>query len=245
MAGQTVRRRWPLLLALGSGAVVLVVVLLGSERTSPVSAPPGQEAEAPAGHLAPPPPVVAASTGPGPRSFAGAVPIGFARTPDGAAAAATSYLSTLHRLVVLVPAERETALRRISAPAADAVVSQAMDAMAALDAILVEARDAKPGARLFLREVPVAYEVEQFEPQRARVQCWSLGLVLVEGRTEATQVWSTNTVELVWEGDDWRLWSWSRLPGPVPATPYITATAPDEVLSAIEGWEGFSYVPSS
>ncbi|MGI8983163.1 MAG: hypothetical protein ACR2HM_01300 [Acidimicrobiales bacterium] len=171
--------------------------------------------------------------------------MGFARSPDGAAAAASSYLSALHGLVLLDPVERETAVRRMAAPSAESVVDQTLESMEALDLILAEARAELPGARVLLREVPVAYDVEQFDPDRARVACWSLGIVLVEGRTQASEVWSTNTVELVWEQDDWRVWSWSRQPGPVPAVTTDGATEPARLLSAIEGWKGFRYVPSS
>lgn len=245
------RRLWPLVVLAGVTVAALATLVLGDGRdASP--APPPEDATVPAdeavavdGVVAPPPPVVPASSGPGPASSEGGVPVGFARSPDGAAAAASSYLSALHGLALRDPLERETTVRRIAAPGAEDVVDQTLESMEALDLILAEARVELPGARVLLREVPVAYDVEQFDPDRARVACWSLGLVLVEGRTQATEVWSTNTVELVWEEDDWRVWSWSRQPGPVPAVTTDGATEPAQLLSTIEGWEGFRYVPSS
>ncbi len=247
MAGQSRRRwSWPLLIVALTVAALAVVALGGSGE--PILVPPPEDVAIPTeGVVAPPPPVVPASfdSGPGPASSDGGVPVGFARSPDGAAAAASSYLSTLHGLVLLDPVQREAAVRRMAAPSAESVVNQAVESMEALDLILAEARTELPGARVLLREVPVAYDVEQFDPARARVACWSLGIVLVEGRTQATEVWSTNTVELVWEEDDWRVWSWTRQPGPVPAVTGDGATDPARLLSAIEGWEGFRYVPSS
>ncbi len=251
MAGVPGRSRWPWLALVLAGVIVipLAVVALGNGRDpSPASSGAASVGEAPAaaaGVVAPPPPVVPASAGPGPSSSDGGVPVGFTRSPEGAAAAASSYLSTLHSLVLLDPSERESAVRRMAAPSAESVVVQALESMEALDQILAEARSELPGARVLLREVPVAYDVEQFDPDRARVACWSLGLVLVEGRTQATEVWSTNTVDLVWEQGDWRVWSWSRQPGPVPAVAADGASEPAQLLSAIEGWEGFRYVPSS
>ena len=245
MAGQPRRRFWLLLVVAGLTVTALGIVALGGGHDPAPTSPGEDEPASPEGVVAPPPPVLAAATGPGPASSDGGVPVGFARSPDGAAAAASSYLSTLHGLVLLGPVEREAAVRRIAAPSADSVVSQALESMEALDVILAEARAELPGARVLLREVPVAYDVEQFDPDRARVACWSLGIVLVEGRSQATEVWSTNTAELVWEQGDWRVWSWSRQPGPVPAVTADGASDPAQLLSAIEGWEGFRYVPSS
>ena len=248
MAGRSRHRwSWPLLGVIGLTVAVLAVVALGGDE-DPVLDPLPEDVAVPTeGVVAPAPPVVPASfrSGPGPARSDGGVPVGFARSPDGAAAAASSYLSTLHGLVLLDPVQREAAVRRMAAPSADSLVNQAMESMEALDLILAEARTELPGARVLLREVPVAYDVEQFDPARARVACWSVGIVLIEGRTLATEVWSTNTVELVWEQDDWRVWSWARKPGPVPAVTGDGASDPTQLLSAIEGWEGFRYVPSS
>jgi hypothetical protein len=246
MAEQPHRRRvWPLLVVAGLTFTAVAAVALGGGHDPSPTSTGEEEGASPEGVVAPPPPVLAAATGPGPASSDGAVPVGFARSADGAAAAASSYLSTLHGLVLLDPVEREAAVRRMAAPSAESVVNRALESMEALDVILAEARAELPGARVLLREVPVAYDVEQFDPDRARVACWSLGIVLVEGRTQATEVWSTNTVELVWEQDDWRVWSWSRQVGPVPAVTPDEASDPAQLLSAIEGWEGFRYVPSS
>jgi len=173
------------------------------------------------------------------------VPVGFARNQAGAATAATSYIATLQSLMLVGRGEREAAVRRMVAPGAGPVVDEAVDGLAFLDRIVADARAALPGARVLVRDVPVAYSVAPFDPDRARVRVWSVGIVLIEGRTEATEVWSTNTVDLTWRDGDWRVVAWARAAGPTPAASLVSATPPTAVLAAIDGWEGFRYVPSS
>jgi hypothetical protein len=67
----------------------------------------------------------------------------------------------------------------------------------------------------------------------------------VEGRTEATEVWSTNSVGLVWEAGDWRVAWWVRASGPVPASTREAPTPSEAVLRAVAGWKGFQHAPES
>ncbi len=195
--------------------------------------------------LAPAPPVVS-ETGrtPGPADTDGVVPVGYAHSRSGAAAAATTYLATLHRLVTLDDSRRRAALERMAAARADSVVEMSLEALEFLDAQVAGAREALPDARVFLREVPVAFELRRYTDDAATVSIWSVGVVLIEGLTEATEAWSTNTVELVWEDGDWRVKSWESATGPVPALAHAETSSPAEVIAAIGAWEGYRYVPS-
>ena len=224
--------------------VLVAAVVLGACGGSGSGREASREAEAAA---APAPPVGPASSarGPGPSETEGGVPVGYDRSASGAAAAATTYLSTLHQLVALGDAERRAALGVLSADGADAVAEEATVAFATLDDVVNRARATTPDARLFLREVPMAYTVSRFTDTRAQVEIWSVGIVIVEGATQATEVWSTNTVELVWEDGDWKVWSWARRAGPQPSLAPAAAAPATEVLDAIEGWEGYRYVPAA
>ncbi len=238
------RRRSVLLLGvLGVVLVALALALFGGSRSSPPTT--GLQRQPSKGVATPPPPLGTdtqdAQVAPGD----GALPSGFAHNPGGAATAATSYISALHGLVLAERGEREKAARAMAARGARGVVDQTLDSLAIFDRVVADARVALPNARVLVRDVPVAYKVNHFDPGRAEVRVWSVGLLLIEGRTEATEVWSTNTVQLAWEEGDWRLSSWSRATGPTPATGVDKPTPPAAVLAAIEGWEGFSYVPSS
>jgi hypothetical protein len=222
--------------------VLVAVVLLGA-----CGGGAGNEASREASAAAAPAPPVAASAdrGPGPSATEAGVPVGYEQSSDGAAAAATTYLSTLHQLVTAGDPERRAALGVLRADGADAVTEEATAAFATLDSVVSRARSTTPDARLFLREVPMAYTVSRFTDARAQVEVWSVGIVIVEGATQATEVWSTNTVELVWEHSDWKVWSWTRRAGPQPSLAATTPVPAAEVLDAIEGWEGYRYVPAA
>lgn len=166
------------------------------------------------------------------------------RSEDDAAAAAARSLAELARLTRSGPTGREAALRRMVSEDSGPIVAQALAAMASVDQTVAGARAVLPGARMMLREVPVAFVVRDFSPDRAQVAVWGLSLVLIEGRTQATEVWSTNVVDLTWEAGTWRVAGWTRTPGPVPAAGLEAPTDPRSVLNAVDGWEGFSYVPS-
>ncbi|MEW6474288.1 MAG: hypothetical protein AB1679_18710 [Actinomycetota bacterium] len=179
----------------------------------------------------------------GPRAVEAGVPVGYTRSAAGAAAAATQFLGTLTRLVHSDGPTREAALRRIAAPSASGVVDGGLAALGAVDRLVAEARARRPGARVLLTDVPVAYRVEQAGGDTARVDVWSVGLVLFEGATEATEVWSTSSLDFIWSGGDWRVVQWSRTSGPAPAVRPSTAARPDDVLNAVADWRGFRHDP--
>lgn len=235
-------------LVVGAGAALAAIVLAGScgrGGGGEPSVPGGGRAVVPAAPAAAPLPADPGG-GPGPSSHDGIVPVGFAHTEAGAAAAANAYFATLQRLVLSDQAVREAALRRMAASSASDVVDGGLAALRAVDAFLDDARKQHSEAEAFLKEIPVAYRVESGPGDtEAQVDVWSLAVFLVEGRTEATEVWSTNSVGLVWEGGDWRVAWWVRATGPVPAAPRQAPTPSDEMFRAVAGWKGFQHAPES
>jgi hypothetical protein len=184
--------------------------------------------------------------GSGPSSYDGIVPVGFSHNEAGAAAAANAYFATLQRLVFSDRKVREAALRRMAASSASDVVDGGLAALRAVDAVLEDARRQHSDAGAFLKEIPVAYRVQSAGGgTEAQVDVWSLAVFLVEGRTEATEVWSTNSVGLVWEAGDWRVAWWVRASGPVPAATREAPTPSEAVLRAVAGWKGFQHAPES
>jgi len=207
-------------------AVLLTGVLLSSRR-GPESSPATSAASAPT------PPVAPAGSSPAPGS------------PRSAASAAAGYLAELSRLTLAGPSGREAALRAMAATDGRKVVPETLAAMGSLDRVVAQARAAVPGARVLLREVPVAFSVRSSGPERAEVRIWGMSLLVIEGRTAATEVWSTNTFDLSWEAGRWRVSGWARSPGPVPAAGLQPPTEPGAVLDAVDGWEGFGYAPAA
>ena len=226
---------------IGLGVAAVIAVAAGSaascggeRRAAPW--PPGQASPA----------VTSASVAgaeAGPRGVEAGVPVGYSRNEAGAAAAATQFLATLSRLVYSDGRAREAALRRIADPSAPNVVDSGVGALAAVDRLIADARVRRPNARVLLTDVPVAYRVDRVSADTAQISVWSVGLVLVEGATEASEVWSTNSVDLIWSAGDWRVARWHRASGPAPAVGRSTPAPPNEVLAAIGDWKGFRHDP--
>ncbi len=63
--------------------------------------------------------------------------------------------------------------------------------------------------------VPLAYTVRAFRPDRARIVLWLLD---VSGTSAAPPVehYRTLDVRLVWRGGDWRIAAMAGRPGPIP-----------------------------
>jgi hypothetical protein len=168
--------------------------------------------DAPGAQAAPPPPAHPAER-PGPSRDVDGAPAGFARTREGVRAAAIAYTATLsQRLLYLQPTAAEAAVRAVAADAsADTLVA---DALASLRA----ARDplaAGTGATWWVVE-PLAVKVEAFSAGRARVSVWLVRVLSHQGVVVPQSSWVSETVELVWEDHDWKLWSDTSTPGPTP-----------------------------
>lgn len=151
--------------------------------------------------------------GPGPTRETDGAPAGFARTREGARAAAIAYTATLsQRLLYAEPTTAEAAVRAVAADASeDSLVA---DALAGLDAAR-EPLATGTGATWWAVD-PLAVKVEAFSPDRARVSVWLVRVLSRQGVVVPQSSWLTETVELVWEADDWHLWADSSRPGPTP-----------------------------
>lgn len=162
------------------------------------------------------PPAVAspaAAIGPGPTADIDGAPAGFARTRAGVQAAAIAYTATLsQRLLYLEPAAAEAAVRAVAADASeDSLTADALDALHAARQPLAEGT----GATWWIVE-PLAVKVEAFSDDRARASVWLVRVLSRQGVVVPQTSWVTETVELVWEDGDWRLWSDTSTPGPTP-----------------------------
>jgi len=155
----------------------------------------------------------AEAVGAGPTREVDGAPAGFARTREGAQAAAIAYTATLsQRLLYLEPADAEAAVRAVAADAsADTLTADALDSLEAARTPLAEGS----GATWWIVE-PLAVKVEAFSTDRAGVSVWLVRVISRQGVVVPQASWVTETVELVWEDGDWRLWSDTSTPGPTP-----------------------------
>jgi hypothetical protein len=140
-------------------------------------------------------------------------PAGFARSRDGARQAAIAYTATLsQRLLYLEPDAAEAAVRAVAAEASADTLTN--DVLAGLRTVR-EPLAMGTGATWWVVE-PLAAKVEAYTADRARVSVWVVRVLSRQRVVVPQSSWVTETVELVWEGGDWRLWSDESTPGPTP-----------------------------
>lgn len=185
------------------GAIVLRRDDASTARTvEMVRAAPGASPAAPA----------PATTDPGPSGIEHGVPAGFARTKAGAVVAAAAFVCTGQELVDMDLLEVEAAVRQMATTgAADAQVRDTIDRLAAARQVL----QGGTGPIIF-RQASIAWRVESYTPERARVAVWNVG-VLARDRVAPPQAgWFTSTFDLVWERGDWKIDAEVVVPGPAP-----------------------------
>lgn len=183
-----------------------------------------------------------ASTGPGaggagdpasagPADDEWGVPVGYRNGEPGARAAAVGWVAALGPLMRMGPVATGDTLRAL------------MSDQAATDTIATFRDERSRFARQFGAdpanaiwvESPLQVDVVEIGDASATVRVWSQLLVGVP--TDSVQVlWRTQTISLVWEGDDWRVADVSRVEGPTPLTVPGALPASGGELAAVAGW---------
>jgi hypothetical protein len=214
--------------AAGISALSLVTGLALASQLSgggSVSTGSATQVEAPAEH------------GPGPTGIVDGIPSGFARTREGAIAAASAYVTTGQPLLDLDPLSAERAVRRLAASAhADRFATETLEQLRSARAALAEGR-----GPIVYRQAVVAYRVDAFDPDRARVSIWNVGVLTRDGVAPPQAAWATSTFDLVWEEGDWRIWAEAVVPGPAPILNNSAAPATTrQFMGALEGFVDFA-----
>lgn len=177
-----------------------------------------------------------AAATPGPAGRERGVPAGFARTREGAVAAAASFVTTGQALLDMDPLAAGEAVRQMAAAAtADARAEELVSRLAALRRTLT------PGTGpIVYRQSALAWRIEGFTPDRARVAIWSVGVLSRDGVAPPQAGWAVSRVDLVWERGDWRLWAETVTPGPTPipddSAPPATSA---QLAAALDGFTDF------
>ena len=164
-----------------------------------------------------PAPVPAKDGGAGTRA---GVPVGFPRTPTGAATAVAAYQRSFASPTIL---RSEVLRRRIEAVATPDYVDEMLAANSPGERRLASGPigvSLAKGLQTLYAAVPVGYRIESFSPQRARILTWGftlLGAVTVE---PAAYFGITHTL-LLWSEGEWKIAETRASFGPTPklATP--------------------------
>lgn len=224
------RAAWPLLAAafVSGLAVALLLAPGGADHDAPAS--PAARSEAPEATGA------AAVDVAGPTAVVEGVPVGFARTEAGAVAAAASFVCTGQALLDMSPQSAERAIRELAAAAsADELVSGHLDQLAGAREVL-----AAGNGPIVYRQSAIAWRVQAYDRNRARVAIWNVGVLSREGVAPPQAGWATSVVDLVWERDDWRVWGETVTPGPTPIADDSDAPATSaELHSGLDGFTDF------
>lgn len=169
----------------------------------------------------------------GPTRTEAGMPAGFTRTERGAVAAAVAYVTNGQVLLDLDPFSVDAAIRAIAAQgAADAQIA---DTQAQL-AVLREALAGGAGPVTY-RQAALAVRVDGFTPDRARVAVWHVGVLHRAEIIPPQAGWAISTFDLVWERDDWKIWSEAITPGPAPILNHSTDPASgDQFTAALSGF---------
>jgi hypothetical protein len=181
----------------------------------------------------PPAPAAAPARAGGSRTGEHGLEAGFAHDRAGAISAATSDVRQGQRLYDLPTTLRATALQDLAArSAADAYVADETQRLAELDGVAAHGR-----GRLTWDVAVVAWRLDAYAADRARVSVWRVGVLSVDGLTSPLAEWTTVVYDLVWERGDWRVWSETQTAGPTPKVhPADPPSTPEQLRTALAGF---------
>lgn len=176
---------------------------------------------------------------PGPLSVVDGVPVGYARTRDGASAAAVHFELARSRPDYFTDStvRRRVLTRMMAAAALEQQISQddanTRPAMEVLG--LIPGGLGPNGSRWMVHAAPLGVQVEAFTSQTATVNVWMSEVAGVIGDAKTplppTGSYTTYVVTLIWENNDWRIASLATKPGPVPAS------SGNQQASTLQDWE--------
>ncbi len=173
---------------------------------------------------------------PGPTRVESGVPAGFARTPEGAVAAAASFVCTGQVLLDMDPLAAEEAVRQMaSATAADRQVAEALAALRSVRSTLASGM----GPTIY-RQAAVAWKVLSFSPAQAQVAIWNVGVLARDGIAPPQAGWAVSTFDLLWERGDWKVLDERITPGPAPILDDSAAPATAaQLIASLRGFTDF------
>jgi hypothetical protein len=226
-----VRRRW---LAFGLAALLLLAAGIAIGRRTTAS---GQPAAQPAATVTVTVPAEArAPTDAAKPARAPDSP--FARTPEGAAAAAAAYVSALSGPALLDRAAVSRTLAAIvSTGSRDELIGAYQTAAGRVREQLAVENASDPS--VVLRAASAGYRVDGFQRNAATVSVWRVGIVGSGASVPLRQSWRTETVSLVWEDGTWKIDAVRSSPGPTPPLAG-TSTEAAELAAAVSTFEEFT-----
>ncbi|MFE7039384.1 hypothetical protein [Streptomyces atratus] len=178
----------------------------------------------------------------------GTIASGFAHDDQGAQSAAANYSVALVSADILKPARRAEIVRQVFVQGrVDELEAKFNQAYSKdfLDKIGLDKNgDAATGMTYVSRTAPVGTKVTESSDSSTTVEVWCTGVFGTAGVSSTNPVsndWFTMTLKLQWEGNDWKVDSFSQKEGPAPVNTDRTASNADEIAKAVEEYGGFTY----
>jgi hypothetical protein len=189
----------------------------------------------------------AASRAVGPSRYLDGVGVGYARSQEGAVAAAANFTRVLSSELILDTRQRRAAIDVLAAPEARGRLQRTFDqAVASLRQGLGVTGAAAKDAQVLLRATPVGWRVEDYSPRSAKVAIWVTSVGGSIGGAQPVPIreaWGTTTVTLRWAGGDWKQVDSTTVDGPVPIADVAPPTAAPELLGKANEFKEFTYAP--
>jgi hypothetical protein len=236
------------------GLVVGRATMTGNPEAAPAATTPPAATTAPPATAATPDGTAAASAAPaaasravGPSRYLDGVGVGYARSQEGAVAAAANFTRVLSSELILDTRQRRVAIDVLAAPEARGRLQRTFDqAVASLRQGLGMTGAAAEDAQVLLRATPVGWRVEDYSPRSAKVAIWVTSVGGSIGGAQPVPIreaWGTTTVTLRWAGGDWKQVDSTTVDGPVPIADVAPPTAAPELLGKANEFKEFTYAP--
>jgi hypothetical protein len=177
----------------------------------------------------------------GPDAKAKVVQTGYAKTKDGAVAAASSYLMSFPRMYFLKEALVKEELKKITTEESyEKIYLRLQQTGEAVNIKLIDKKESS-----FFRSIPVGYSVFSESKEKIKVTVWTIDFWAVEENVDPQVVSNSSTVSLVWQNKDWKVADVETTDGPTAL--WLTRSQPQtvkEFVDSAEGFGGFDYVPN-
>lgn len=152
----------------------------------------------------------------GPTGTRAGVPVGYARTREGAAAAVASYQRAFADPAILRP---DVMRRRLEVVASPDYVQTMLDANSPGRERLARGpigQGVRHGIQTLYVGVPIGYRIESFSLRRARVLTWGFTLLGNASAVAPRAYFGLTHTDLVWMGGDWKIAGTEASFGPTP-----------------------------
>lgn len=157
-----------------------------------------------------------ASSSSGPARVEEGVPVGHARTREGAAAAVASYQRAFADAAILQPEVMRRRLEIVASPdyvqRMLAVNSPGRERLA-LGPI---GQGIRHGIQTLYVGVPIGYRIESFSPRRARILSWGFTLLGNASAVAPRAYFGLTHTDLIWLDGDWKIAGTEASFGPTP-----------------------------